>query len=45
MIGVQNLSVADGDQLMLETLTAFRRAGTDMVLTYFAHRAAQVLGG
>ena len=35
----------DGDQLMLETLTAFRRAGTDMVLTYFAHRAAQVLGG
>lgn len=35
----------DSDQLMLETLTAFRRAGSDMVLTYFAHRAAQVLGG
>ncbi len=35
----------DGDQLMLETLTAFRRAGSDMILTYFAHRAAQVLGG
>jgi len=34
----------DGDQLMLESLLAFRRAGCDMVLSYFAHRVAQVLG-
>ena len=34
----------DGDQLMMETLTSFRRAGCDMILTYFAHRAAQLFG-
>ena len=34
----------DGDRLMLETLTSFRRAGCDMILTYFAHRAAQLFG-
>ena len=34
----------DGDRLMLETLTSFRRAGCDMILTYFAHRAARLFG-
>ncbi len=33
----------DRDELMLETLTAIRRAGADMILTYFARRCAEVL--
>ncbi len=35
----------DTDACMLESLTAFKRAGADMVLTYFAVRAAQALHG
>jgi porphobilinogen synthase len=34
----------DGEALMLETLTAIRRAGADVILTYFARRAAETLG-
>jgi len=33
----------DGDKAMIETLTAFKRAGADGVLTYFAPRAAEKL--
>ena len=33
----------DGDKVMIETLTAFRRAGCSGVLTYFAPRAARLL--
>jgi porphobilinogen synthase len=33
-----------GEALMLETLTAIRRAGADVILTYFARRAAETLG-
>lgn len=33
----------DRQQAMLETLTAIKRAGADMILTYFAKEAAQVL--
>ena len=33
----------DGDQAMMESLIAFKRAGADGVLTYFAPRAAQKL--
>ena len=33
----------DKDQAMMETLTAIRRAGADMILTYFAVDAAKVL--
>src|SRR5688572_7362479 len=33
----------DGDKAMLETLTAFKRAGADGVLTYFAPRVAEKL--
>jgi len=36
---------ADSDRLLLETLTAFRRAGCDAVLTYGAIRAAKLLKG
>jgi porphobilinogen synthase len=33
----------DGDAMMLESLTAIRRAGADFVLTYFARDAARLL--
>jgi porphobilinogen synthase len=35
----------DGTQVMMETLTAIKRAGADMILTYFALEAAEVLRG
>jgi len=35
----------DGDKVMLESLLAFKRAGADGVLTYFAPRAARLLKG
>jgi len=34
----------DGDKVMLESLMAFKRAGCDGVLTYFAPRVAEALG-
>ncbi len=33
----------DGDRVMMEALLAFKRAGADGILTYFAPRAAEVL--
>jgi porphobilinogen synthase len=33
----------DGDKAILESLTAFKRAGADGVLSYFAPRAARLL--
>lgn len=33
----------DGDKVMLESLLAFKRAGADGILTYFALRAAELL--
>lgn len=33
----------DGDAVMMESLTAMRRAGADAILTYFAVRAARIL--
>ncbi len=33
----------DGPKVMLETLTAIKRAGADMILTYFALEAAKAL--
>jgi porphobilinogen synthase len=35
----------DEKSVMMESLLAFKRAGTDGILTYFAKRAAQVLNG
>ena len=35
----------DGEKVMLESLTCFRRAGCDGVLTYFAPRVARLLQG
>ena len=34
----------DGDRAMLESLTAFKRAGCAGIITYFAPRAARLLG-
>lgn len=34
----------DGDRAMMESLTAFKRAGADGILTYFAPRVAEKLG-
>ena len=33
----------DGDRAVMESLLAFKRAGADGVLTYFAARAAEIL--
>jgi len=33
----------DGDRAMMEALTAIKRAGADIILTYFAKDAATVL--
>ena len=33
----------DGDKVMLETLTAIKRAGADLILTYFAMEAAKLI--
>ena len=33
----------DGERVMMETLTSIKRAGADMILTYFAKDAAKVL--
>jgi porphobilinogen synthase len=35
----------EGDKVMMESLMAFKRAGADGVLTYFAPRAARMLRG
>jgi porphobilinogen synthase len=35
----------DGERAMLESLTAIRRAGADMIITYFAPEAAKILTG
>ncbi len=35
----------DGDKAMMESLLAFKRAGADAVLTYYAPRAAKLLRG
>ncbi|MBI3437314.1 MAG: porphobilinogen synthase [Proteobacteria bacterium] len=34
----------DGDRAILESLTAFKRAGADGIVTYFAPKAAELLG-
>jgi porphobilinogen synthase len=33
----------DGERVMLESLLAFKRAGCDGILTYFAPRVAEIL--
>ena len=35
----------DGDRAVMESLGAFKRAGADGVITYFAARAARMMNG
>jgi porphobilinogen synthase len=35
----------DEERVMLETLTSIKRAGADLILTYFAKDAAKLLKG
>jgi porphobilinogen synthase len=39
----EKLGWIDGSKVMMETLTAIKRAGADLILTYFAIEPAQVL--
>ena len=39
------LGWVDGEQAMMESLIAIKRAGADLILTYFAKEAARKLGG
>jgi porphobilinogen synthase len=33
----------DGERVMLETLTAIKRAGADVIITYFAKEAIKLI--
>ena len=33
----------DGEKVMLETLTAIKRAGADVIITYFAKEAVKII--
>jgi len=35
----------DGDRAMMDSLLSIRRAGADIIITYFALRAARLLRG
>lgn len=39
----EKMGWVDGQKVMMETLTAIRRAGADIILTYFALEAAELL--
>ena len=39
----EQMGWVDGPRIMMETLTAIKRAGADMILSYFAVDAAQIL--
>jgi porphobilinogen synthase len=39
----EKMGWVDGTRVMLETLTAIKRAGADLILTYFAIEAAEAL--
>jgi porphobilinogen synthase len=35
----------DGERVMLDSLLSIRRAGADIIITYFARQAARMLRG
>jgi porphobilinogen synthase len=39
------LGYIDGKRVMMETLLGIKRAGADIIITYFAKEAAKVLAG
>ena len=45
LMGAAEHGWLDGDKVMLESLLAFKRAGCDGILTYFAPRVAKMLQG
>ncbi|PYG31721.1 porphobilinogen synthase [Pelagimonas varians] len=45
LAGASERGWVDGEKVMLESLVAFKRAGCDGVLTYFAPAAAKILNG
>jgi porphobilinogen synthase len=45
LMGAAERGWLDGDKVMLESLMAFKRAGCDGILTYFAPRLARMLQG
>ena len=44
IVNAAEQGLIDGDSVMLETLTAIKRAGADLILTYFARRFAEISG-
>jgi len=42
IISAAEKGLVDGDRVMMETLTGIKRAGADMILTYFARRVAEM---
>jgi porphobilinogen synthase len=44
LMAAANNGWLDGDRAVLESLSAFKRAGADGVITYFAPRAAKLMG-
>jgi porphobilinogen synthase len=44
LMAAQNNGWLDGDRAVLESLTAFKRAGAAGIITYFAPRAARLMG-
>jgi porphobilinogen synthase len=43
IMGAAERGWIDGNRAIVESLTAFKRAGADGVLTYFAPRAAKLI--
>jgi porphobilinogen synthase len=43
IVGAANNGWIDGERAMMESLVAFKRAGADGVLTYFAPQVAEKL--
>ena len=43
IVNAAERGLIDGDRVIMETLTSIRRAGADLILTYFARRAAELL--
>ncbi len=44
IMAAEKMGWLDGQKVMLETLTAIKRAGADLILTYFAMDAAALIG-
>ncbi|MFA6450517.1 MAG: porphobilinogen synthase [bacterium] len=43
IVNAAKQGLIDGDRVMMETLVSIKRAGADLILTYFARQAAELL--